>query len=577
MRKKDKYEFYDDDEDDVEPLYDFSTVKLHGEGHVQGFYDDIESFSFDDDSYGELPFEDDEELVEEDFSLKSVSEDDDKINMDFIDDTKDNAENSFINDDMFDFGKPDDRLEDSEKISDDGSDDSEDNTNSNVPADDVRAKNSEEQPQTQKIRASALQPLLVINRSKHLSKSKKKEQKQNNAETIALKETEGFDRFDDSVFVSCDDDIEDMSDALNIKSDEISENTTEGDVVTPDENISEEISEELCENEESAAVCAAEDNSVTGEEVTEYVEAPDTVAEELHGVDDDSVEKIEEISDYEQSVTENTVSENSDIDEETEALSAVISDADKSVEDGSIEIAAVSDTDDGAEDASSQKDINTSEAEKKAEEKKLLKKKKKRKKMVKNFIREIISWIMLVLAAFAIAIVVNLYVARPSIVSGSSMMPTLNNGDTIVISKIPYMLGDVEYGDIVVIDRQANRDRTFIVELTESLKYNALTQSLFDKNELTDDTFWVKRVIGKPGDVIEFKDGKVYRNGEMLIEDYILTQEVDNYTDGQQVVVKEGCMFVMGDNRNASLDSRALAMHDEQIEIDHIVGKLISK
>jgi signal peptidase I len=139
------------------------------------------------------------------------------------------------------------------------------------------------------------------------------------------------------------------------------------------------------------------------------------------------------------------------------------------------------------------------------------------------------------------------------------------------------MLGEVEYGDIVVIDRKTDRERTFAVEFIESLKYNVLTQSLFDEKELSEDIFWVKRVIGKPGDVIEFYQGKVYRNGELLTENYIMTQDVSTYPEGCQFIVKEGCIFVMGDNRNESMDSRMLAMYGEQIEIDHIVGKLISK
>lgn len=198
---------------------------------------------------------------------------------------------------------------------------------------------------------------------------------------------------------------------------------------------------------------------------------------------------------------------------------------------------------------------------------------KKAKKVAKNIVKEILSWVAVMVVTVAVIFFVNLYVLRPSIVSGHSMDPTLDDGQTIVISKLPYIFGEVERGDIVVIDRQVNRDRTFAVEFTEMLRYNALTQSLFFKDKEDHDLFWIKRVIGVEGDTISFEDGKVYLNGEELKEEYILTDQVNNYPNGKTFTLGKGELFVMGDNRNGSTDSRFLSA---PIMADHIVGKMVS-
>ena len=152
-------------------------------------------------------------------------------------------------------------------------------------------------------------------------------------------------------------------------------------------------------------------------------------------------------------------------------------------------------------------------------------------------------------------LVVNLFVFRSITVRGDSMNDTLVNNDQVIVTNFFY---SPSYGDIVVV--QANK-----LPVTGTDLYGEPI---------------IKRVIAKAGDTvrIDYIKGEVYRNGELLSEDYIkeLTHfHASGYMEGNvDYVVPENCVFVMGDNRNVSNDSRNLR-DVGFIDVDMIIGKAV--
>lgn len=186
-----------------------------------------------------------------------------------------------------------------------------------------------------------------------------------------------------------------------------------------------------------------------------------------------------------------------------------------------------------------------------------------------NILRGIADWTATIVIAIAISLVISIFIFQPTNVKGSSMDPTLHDKDIVFLSKLSHTFGKLpDYGDIVVIDSRVQRARTLKDDLTE----NAITRFFMNKikNEEPHD-FWIKRVIGKPGDVIECKDHLVYRNGKALDEPYI--KEIANYDSAIKITVPQNSVFVMGDNRNNSMDSRRIG----PVPQDHVIGKMIFK
>lgn len=148
-----------------------------------------------------------------------------------------------------------------------------------------------------------------------------------------------------------------------------------------------------------------------------------------------------------------------------------------------------------------------------AEEKKEITKTKKEKR--KEWFREYGSYILIII----IVLLVKKFVVSPIRVNGSSMEDTLHNGDVMILNIIGCRFSDIERFDIVVVD---------------------------EKHE-----YLIKRVIGLPGEKIEYKDNKLYVNGKLVKDNHS-----DKITEDFYYNVPKDSYFVMGDNRTNSLDSR---------------------
>lgn len=148
------------------------------------------------------------------------------------------------------------------------------------------------------------------------------------------------------------------------------------------------------------------------------------------------------------------------------------------------------------------------------------------------------------------------------------MEPTLNEGDWVIISRLQNTFHlEYDYGDIVIIDSNVNKKHTKTDDFLFIFKYNGLTNYLFDQEPI--EKYWIKRIIGKSGDTISFKEGQVYRNGKKLDEPYI--KDGVTYAPFPSIKIPENHVFVLGDNRNNSGDSRVIG----PIPIENVLGKMI--
>ena len=147
---------------------------------------------------------------------------------------------------------------------------------------------------------------------------------------------------------------------------------------------------------------------------------------------------------------------------------------------------------------------------------------------MKDSTKEIISWIAVFAVAFILAFVLNKFIIINANIPSGSMEDTINIGDRVFGNRLAYKSKSPKRGDIIIF-----------------------------WSPVKENTYYIKRIIGLPGETVEIKDRTVYINGEALKEDYI---SEDNWIKkGQEGkwIIPEGQYFMMGDNKDDSTDSRA--------------------
>lgn len=168
---------------------------------------------------------------------------------------------------------------------------------------------------------------------------------------------------------------------------------------------------------------------------------------------------------------------------------------------------------------------------------------RKKKKVNTGLVQEVIVWIGEILLTIALAMLFVLSVGFRVTVVGPSMSPTLENGEKILVNRISCKLFGPGQNDLIV----------FLPNGNEKSHY------------------YVKRVIGLPGDRVQIKDGIIYINGEPF-EEKIEVSAIENpLLAEEEIVVGEDEYFVLGDNRNNSEDSRYASIGN--VKKEYIVGK----
>lgn len=166
-----------------------------------------------------------------------------------------------------------------------------------------------------------------------------------------------------------------------------------------------------------------------------------------------------------------------------------------------------------------------------------LQEKEKRKKV---WLKEMKEWTRCIVLAVIIAVFIRLFLFEVFLVEGSSMYPTLQNHERLIVNKATYFFNEPKIGDIIVFKFSSQRD-------------------------------FIKRVIAVEGDVVEISDGRLFVNNILLDEPYL-----ENYymmTNFGPVTIPEGHIFVLGDNRGNSMDSRDPAVG--YVSRERVKGKAV--
>jgi signal peptidase I len=160
----------------------------------------------------------------------------------------------------------------------------------------------------------------------------------------------------------------------------------------------------------------------------------------------------------------------------------------------------------------------------------------------RGLVREILSFLLYVAVVVGVTFLIIHFVGQRTYVSGSSMENTLSDGDNLIVDKLTYRFSDPKRYDIIVFPYQYE-----------------------------DNTYFIKRIIGLPGETVQIVDGTIYINGEVLGESYGREVMKNSGMAADPITLGDDEYFVLGDNRNDSTDSRDPSVG--KIKRNQIIGR----
>jgi len=191
-----------------------------------------------------------------------------------------------------------------------------------------------------------------------------------------------------------------------------------------------------------------------------------------------------------------------------------------------------------------------------------------------NVKKEIWEWIYCIIIAIVVALLIRYFIFTPTMIKQTSMVPTLQEGERVFLSRMMRNFDEMpERGDIIIFEMPDGHPSDNQLPIAYYNSHDGLLDK-FDRYFLElGKISYIKRVIGLPGEHIKILEGQVYINGEVIEETYLVEGLKTGTMDGEycDVIIPEGCIFAMGDNRNGSMDSRVFGC----IPLDKIEGEVL--
>ncbi len=191
------------------------------------------------------------------------------------------------------------------------------------------------------------------------------------------------------------------------------------------------------------------------------------------------------------------------------------------------------------------------------------------KKQKISYFKELGEWIFTLGVTILVTLFITGNVFAITVIDGESMEPTFHHKDRVFNYKLDYMFSEPKPGDIVILSKYKSDKGILVNVITEAKDVvKNISNRINNKIEVK---YIIKRVIAVSGDTLDIKDGYVYLNGNKLEEDYIKGQTFERSDFSYPIIIPENHVFVLGDNRENSLDSRIIGL----IEHDQVKGKVV--